>query len=110
MYKRQGDNVRIASNVTFITHDVSYKMLNNLSDFVCDGGDFTEKKGKIEIGNNVFIGANTTILYDVSVGNNVIIGASSVVVKDIPDGSVAVGVPCKPIGKFEEFCKKRKSI
>ena len=49
------------------------------------------------------------ILYDVTIGSNVIIGAGSIVTKDIPDGSVAVGVPCKVVGTFEDFVEKRKS-
>lgn len=61
---------------------------------------------KIKTGNNVFIGANTTLLYDVSIGDNVIIGAGSVVTKDIPDGVVAAGVPCKVIGKYDDFKEK----
>ena len=60
------------------------------------------------IGDNVFIGANTTVLYGVHIGNNVIIGAGSVVSKDLPDGVVAAGIPCKPIGKFEDFKEKMK--
>ena len=32
-----GDNVRIASNVTFITHDVSHNMLNNLLENIRGG-------------------------------------------------------------------------
>ena len=63
---------------------------------------------KIKIGNNVFIGANTTLLYDVSIGDNVIIGAGSVVTNDIPDGVVAAGVPCKVIGKYDDFKEKMK--
>ena len=63
---------------------------------------------KIKIGNNVFIGANTTLLYDISIGDNVIIGAGSVVTKDIPDGVVAAGVPCKVIGKYDDFKEKMK--
>ena len=63
---------------------------------------------KIKIGNNVFIGANTTLLYDVSIGDNVIIGAGSVVTKDIPDGVVSAGVPCKVIGKYDDFKEKMK--
>lgn len=76
------------------------------------GGDdiqYKEKIGCIEIGDNVFIGSNKTILYDVKIGSNVIIGAGSLVNKDIPDNSVAVGNPCKVIGKFDEFAKKRQS-
>ena len=74
------------------------------------GYRFAEKKGKIIIGNNVFIGANTTILYDVTIGNNVVIGAGSVVTKNIPDDCVAAGVPCKKLGEFEEFCNKRRHL
>lgn len=99
-----GSNVRMASNVTLITHDVVHKMLNNIPKW---GGDFEEKIGSINIGDNVFIGANTTIMYDVSIGNNVIIGAGSIVTKNIPDNSVCVGCPCKRIGSFDDFVKKR---
>ena len=42
------------------------------------------------------------------IGNNVIIGAGSVVTKDIPDNSVCAGVPCKRIGSFDDFIRKRK--
>ena len=104
-----GDNVRLATNVSFITHDVSHNMLNNLPQ---NAGvyKFAEKKGKITIGNNVFIGANAMLLYDVTIGNNVIIGAGSIVTKDIPDNSVAVGVPCKVVGSFADYVKKRKTM
>ena len=103
-----GNNVRVASNVTFITHDVIHNMLNNLPADVTGGTAFKEKKGDITIGDNVFVGANTTIMYDVKIGNNVIIGAGSVVTKDIPDNSVCAGVPCKRIGSFDDFIRKRK--
>lgn len=39
------------------------------------------RQGEIKIGNNVFIGSNCTILYDVNIGDNVIIGAGSLVKK-----------------------------
>ena len=65
--------------------------------------------GCIEIGDNVFIGSNTTILYDVKIGSNVIIGAGSLVNRDISDNSVAVGVPARVIGTFDDFVQKRKA-
>ena len=64
------------------------------------------RKGEIAVGDNVFIGANTTILYGAHIGSNVIISAESVETKDIPDNVVAAGIPCKPIGKFEDFKEK----
>ena len=68
--------------------------------------NFQERKAPISIGNNVFVGANSIILYDVNIGNNVIIGAGSFVNKDIPDGTVAAGVPCRVIGRFEDYKEK----
>ena len=51
---------------------------------------------KTEIGNNVLIGSNSTIL-PVKICDNVVIGAGSVVVKDINVSGTYVGNPAKPI-------------
>ena len=48
-------------------------------------------------------------MYDVKIGNNVIIGANSTVTKDLPDDSVCVGSPCKRIGSFQDFVNKRRT-
>ncbi len=106
---RIGNNVRLASHVALVTHDVSHFVLNNMCEkSVGEGTRLHEKIGCIDIGNNVFVGSNTTILYNVKIGNNVIVGAGSVVNRDIPDNSVAVGVPARVIGTFDDFVKKRK--
>lgn len=94
-----GNNVHIASGVTFINHDITALMFR----YTENNDSIQERKGWIKIGDNVFIGSNSTILYDVTIGNNVIIGAGSLVNKDIPSGSVAAGVPCKVIGKYEDY-------
>lgn len=44
--------------------------------------------GKIKIGNNVFLGANTIITKSVTIGDNVIVGAGSIVIKDIPSNDL----------------------
>jgi putative colanic acid biosynthesis acetyltransferase WcaB len=49
------------------------------------------------IGNNVDIGSNVCIIGKVEIGDNVIIGAGSVVVKNIPSNCVVVGNPAKII-------------
>ena len=49
------------------------------------------------IGNNVSLGANVTIIGDITIGDNVIVGAGSVVVKDVPDNCVVVGNPARII-------------
>lgn len=103
-----GNNVRIAASVCFITHDVIHHVLNNLPNELRKGYVYKEKIGIITIGNNVFIGANSIIMYDVKIGSNVIIGAGSVVTKDLPDNSVCVGTPCRRVGEFSRILKNRR--
>lgn len=97
-----GDNVHVASGVTFVNHDITCFMF----EYMDKEHKYAGRRGEIAIGDNVFIGANSTLLYDVKIGNNVIIWAGSLVNKDIPDGSVAAGVPCRVIGKFEDYMMK----
>jgi acetyltransferase-like isoleucine patch superfamily enzyme len=97
-----GNNVWVASNVGFVTHDVIHSMLNHQS----REGSFIEKVGCIEVMDNVFIGSGTRILYNTRIGNNVIIGSDSLVTKDIPDNSVYAGVPARFICSFDEYVKK----
>ena len=104
---RLGNNVHLASNVGFLTHDAIHLMVNNKLAKEGNGKVIKEKVGCIEIQDNVFVGAGTRILYDTKIGSNVIIGAGSVVTHDIPSNSVVAGVPAKVIGTFEAFLKKR---
>ena len=45
-----------------------------------------------KVGNNCTIGANSSIIGDITIGNNVIVGAGAVVTKDVPDNTIVVGV------------------
>ena len=47
--------------------------------------------------NGVFVGAGAKILGNIEIGNNVKIGANAVVLFDIPDGATAVGVPARVV-------------
>lgn len=51
------------------------------------------------IGNNVYIGAKSTIIGGVKIGDNAKIGAGALVLKDVPEGCTAVGVPARIINK-----------
>ena len=64
----------------------------------------------ITVGDNVWIGANVSVLPGVTIGSNTIIGAGSVVNKDIPGGVIAVGNPCKVMRKITEEDKKKYPI
>ena len=98
------DNVWIASNVGFVTHDVIHRMLNQKY----ETKEFVEKVGCIEIMDNVFVGSGTRILYNTRIGSNVIIGSDSLVNKDVPDNSVYAGVPARYICSFDEYVAKAR--
>lgn len=97
-----GNNVEITRGVVIITHDYAWSVIKQTT------GEIIGSRGKVSIGNNVFIGMNTIILQGVKVGNNVIIGANTVVNKDIPDNSVVAGNPVKVISDVNTYIKKRK--
>ena len=104
-----GDNVYTCANVRFITHDVVGDMLKNDPVYrdkigACNTSFYM---GRIKIGSNVVIGADTEIMYGVTIGDNVIIGAGSVVTRDIPSGKIAAGSPAKIIGEYDTLAEKR---
>ncbi|EHA0993354.1 acyltransferase [Clostridium perfringens] len=101
------NNVRIAANVRFITHDTISLVIDNIPKYYEKNGRMKYYIGSIEIFDNVMIGANTTILYDVKIGPNAIIAAGSVVTKDVPEGTVVGGNPARVICSFDDFVNKR---
>ena len=77
-----------------------------LNDKYNNSSIFKEKKGCIEIGDNVYIGFGVTIMPNVRIVSNVVIGAMSVVTKDINEGGVYVGIPAHRIMDFDKFVDK----
>ena len=55
----------------------------------------------INIGPDVWIGANVVILGGVTIGEGAVIGAGSVVTKDVPAWTLSVGVPA-PVVRYRE--------
>lgn len=105
-----GDNVGISSSALICNHQISIG--NNVvigGNTVVYDTDFhsldpeqrnnrehdrnNAKWAPVVIGDNVFIGAHSTVLKGVTIGNNAIIGACSVVTKDIPANEIWVGNP-----------------
>jgi len=65
--------------------------------------------GKIDIGNNVFIGMDAIILRNVTIGDDVIIGANAVVTGNCESGWVYAGNPARKILTVAEYYEKRKA-
>ena len=84
-----GNNTMFGPNVQIYTatHPLEYKARNS-------GLEYAKS---ITIGNNVWVGGNTTICPGVTIGNNVVIGAGSVVTKSFPDDVFIAGNPARII-------------
>lgn len=76
-----GDHTEISFDCAFITHDGATWGFRNQERY-----KGIIRFGRISIGNNVFIGARSTILPGVTVGDNAIIAAGAVVNKSVPAG------------------------
>lgn len=93
-----GENCLIATNVTICTtgHPVhpALRPHGEMYSF------------PVNIGNNVWIGANAVILPGVTIGDNAVIGAGSIVTKDIPANVIAVGNPCRVLREITDRDKE----
>lgn len=90
-----GDNVTLGNRVQLLAHDDAAEQWLGY-----------RRVGRIVIGDNVFIGAGSTVLPGVTIGENSIIGAGSLVNKSIPANCVAVGVPAKVVKSLDSYLEK----
>jgi len=86
-----GDNSIIGYNTTLLAHEYLIREY---------------RLGEIIIGNEVMIGANTTILPGVTIGNGAIVSAGTLVHKDVPDGAFVGGNPMRIIYTKEEMATR----
>lgn len=91
-----GNNVMLAQNIVVSGLNHGYEDVDispSLQKVTCK---------KIQISDDVWIGANTVITAGVTLGQHCVIGAGSVVTKDIPAFSIAVGNPAKIIKRYNQ--------
>ena len=88
-----GGNCNLANNIVIVDHD------HNIGDTGVVAG---LNRKLIYIGNNVWIGANVTILKGVIIGDDAIVAAGAVVRQDIPNCEIWGGVPARKICKLGE--------
>ena len=96
---RIGNNVKIGGGVKI--YDTDFHAID--SDTRRDRAkDMQGKKcAPVELRDNCFIGAGTTILKGVCVGENAVVGACSLVSHDVPANEIWAGVPAKFVRKVK---------
>ncbi|SRR6056297_422557 len=98
----------IASDVKFIMNGANH-LTNSLTTYpfaifgngwenAMEGKSYPQK-GDINIGNDVWIGYNATIMAGVTIGDGAIIATNSTVIKDVEPYSIVGGNPAKEIKK-----------
>jgi acetyltransferase-like isoleucine patch superfamily enzyme len=88
-----GDNCSISAGVHIYTHDTVK--------WAVSGGKAQYEYGAVQVGNCCYIGSQTVIAKGVTIGDHSIVGSCSFVNRNIPAYTIAVGSPCRPIGRVE---------
>ncbi|MFE4353091.1 acyltransferase [Peribacillus butanolivorans] len=88
-----GKNTVIGYNTTILAHEY---LINEY------------RLGEVVIGNEVLIGANSTILPGLTIGNGSIVSAGTLVHKDVPEGAFVGGNPMKIIYTKEEMLNREQ--
>ena len=74
--------------------------------YVPHAGNFVKKRTQnhqeVNIGNDVWVGANSIIMPGVTIGDGAVVGANAVVTKDVPSYSLVVGNPGRVVGKVDK--------
>jgi maltose O-acetyltransferase len=90
-----GDNVTLAPRVHVLAHDASTLAFIGYT-----------RIGRVVIGSNVFIGGSAIVLPNVRIGDNVVVGANSTVSRDLPANGVYAGNPARLVCGIDEFVRR----
>lgn len=93
-----GENCQITHGVLIHTHGGGQVVRDRIPDF--------DVFGKVNIGNWVYIGANSQIMPGITIGDNALIAAGSIVTCSVPTGEVWGGIPARRICSVEEYIER----
>lgn len=85
-----GDGCAISWGVTILDSDRHTHYQN---------GEKNQSTAPVDIGDNVWIGHNSSIMKGVTINDGAIIASNSVVTEDVPAKTLAAGVPARPIAE-----------
>jgi len=97
------DGVLTGPHVFITDHNHEYRDIHR---YVRGQGVSCNPDDSVFIGEGSWLGTNTVVVGNVRIGKHCVIGSNSVVTKDIPDYSVAVGIPCKVIKRYDAESNK----
>lgn len=102
-----GDRVSIGPGSVLLTavysHTEGLKMVDGLGEGTAHG-----LYGKLEINDDVYIGANCTLMPDITIGEGAVIGAGSFINKDAEPWGIYAGSPAKKIGVRPQTPEEQK--
>lgn len=96
-----GDRVSVGPGTVLLSavysHAKGLKMVDGLPD-----GTVKALYGKLIIHDDVYIGANCTLMPNITIGEGSVLGAASFVNKDVEPWGIYVGSPARKIGEREK--------
>ncbi len=90
-----GEYCSISAGVQIYTH--------NSVEWAVSGGKCETTYAETIIGDRCYPGPNTIVSCGVSIGDGCVVGANSLVTKNIPQGSKAIGTPCRVISRVKDY-------
>jgi acetyltransferase-like isoleucine patch superfamily enzyme len=86
-----GDNCSVASGVQIYSHDTV--------EWAVSGGALPYRRAPVAIGSCCYLGPGAVVAKGVAIGDHSVIGVGSYVNRNVPPYSIAVGVPCRVVGR-----------
>ncbi len=94
-----GNHCTITQGVILLTHDGGTWIFTGEMPSL-------QRFGRIDIGDNCFIGIRAIVMPNIRIGPNSVVGAGAVVTRDVPPNTVVAGCPAVPICTTDEYREK----